>query len=162
MFLLLLSDVSAAPDARTVSYIPADGVEQFIAERLDLTTFRNSLGPARSPGMRHFSDMGLIPTEMSEGGIVFETESWYYRIDVVERSDVNGDGIEDLLIRFTDDSIDGTYLTVYVYTFTRLSEDSDLIAIAYGPSGYHYDERDTGMMEGIVVPPSERSSTGER
>ncbi len=160
VFFLSISNVSAALDAQTVSYIPSEGLEQFIVERLDLTTFRNSLGPARRPGMRHFSDMGLTPTEMSEGRVVFETESWFYCVDVVERRDVNGDGIEDLLIRFTDDSIGGTYLTVYVYLLTCLSEDSDLVALAYGPSGYYYDERDPEMTEGIVVPPSEQSRTG--
>lgn len=159
VFLLLLSSVSTALDTQTLSYIPSEGVEQFIVERLDLTTFRNSLGPARSVGMRYFSDMGLTPTEISEGRIVFETESWYYCLEVVDRRDVNKDGIQDLLIRFTDDSIEGTYLTVYIYLMTCLSEDSDLIALAYGPSGDFHAERDPGMIEGIVIPPSEQSST---
>ena len=155
VLLMLLSSVSDPSDTQTLSYIPFEGLEQFIVERLDLTTFRNSLGPLRSAGMRHFSDMGLIPTEISEGRIVFETEFWYYCLEVLERRDVNGDGIEDLLIRFTDDSIEGTYLTVYVYLMTCFSEDSDLIAIAYGPSGYN-SERDPGMIEGIVIPYSEQ------
>jgi len=153
---LLLSSLAASQNNQTLSYIPSEGLEQFIVERLDLTTFRNSLGPARSVGMRHFADFGLTPTEISEGRIVFETESWYYCLEVLDRRDVNKDGIEDLLIRFTDDSVEGTYLTVYVYLMTCLSEDSDLIALAYGPSGYYQAERDPGMIEGIVIPPSER------
>lgn len=156
-FLILLSGVALTSDTRTLSHIPFEGLEQFVIERLDLTTFRNSLGPLRSVGMRHFADMGLTPTEISEGRVVLETESWYYCLEVVDRRDVNGDGIEDLLIRFTDDSKEGTYLTDYVYLFTCLSEDSDLMALAYGPPGEHYSERDPSMTEGIVVPPSEQS-----
>lgn len=159
VFLLLSSSVSDQLVAQTVSYIPSEGVEQFIVERLDLTTFRNSLGPLRSAGMRHFSDMGLVPTEISEGRMVFETGSWYYSLEILDRRDVNGDGLEDLLIRFTDDSIEGTYLTVYVYLMTCLSEGSDLIAIAYGPPAEFYAERDPGMVGGIVIPPSEQGST---
>ncbi len=156
VLIFLLSGISYAVDTpETISYLPAENLEQFIVDRLDLTTFRNSLGPARSPGMRYFSDMGLSPTEISEDCIVFETENWFYCIEVVEREDVNRDGIEDLLIRFTDDSIGGTYLTVYVYLFVCLTEESDLIAAAYGPSGY-YAERDPGMSEGLVVPWSEQ------
>jgi len=151
VFFLLLSNVSSAQDTPIVSYIPLEGLEQFIIDRLDLTTFRNSFGPARSPGMRHFIDMDLAPSQISEGMIVFETESWFYCIEVLERKDANKDGIEDILIRFTDDSIDGSYLTVYVYLLTCFSEDSNLMALAYGPSGYN-SERDPEMTEGIVVP----------
>ncbi|MCD4775660.1 MAG: hypothetical protein K8S15_06350 [Candidatus Aegiribacteria sp.] len=159
---LLLWGISDAVDTpEAISYLPTENLEQFIVDRLDLTTFRNSIGPARSPGMRHFSDMGLSPTEISEGSIVFETENWYYCIEVLEREDVNSDGIEDLLIRFTDDSIEGTYLTEYVYLLVCLSEESDLIAVAYGPSGY-IAERDPVMSEGLVVPWSEQIRTGIR
>lgn len=101
IFLLLLSGVPASMDTEPLSFIPSEELERFIVERLDLTTFRNSLGPARSPGMRHFSHFGLVPTEISDGRIVFETESWFYCLEIIDRRDVNGDGIEDLLIRFT-------------------------------------------------------------
>lgn len=122
-----------------LSHIPSDGVEQFIVDRLDLTTFRNSLGPARSPGIRYFSQMGIEPTEISPGHIVLETEDWYYAIDIVERMDVNHDGLEDLLIRFTDDSKEGTYLTNRLYLLTCFSEGSDLLAIAFGPPDYLWE-----------------------
>ena len=155
---LLLSNICAASDYTTTSYMPSEGIEEFIVDRLDLTTFRNSLGPARSPGMRYFSDLGLRPSEISDGRIVFETESWYYCIELIERGDVNHDGIEDIQICFTDDSIDGTYFVKYIYLLTCLSDDSDLIAIAYGPSGYYYGERDPEMREELVIPWSEQST----
>jgi len=75
---VLLSNNSVAFDNETVSYMPIEGIEEFIVAR----PFRNSLGPTRRPGMRYFSDMGLRPTEISEGRIVFETESWYYCIEL--------------------------------------------------------------------------------
>jgi hypothetical protein len=131
--------------ADLVSYIPSDGLEFFIVDRLDITSFRNSLGPARSPGMRYFRDLGLIPTEISEGRIVFDTGDWYYSVEVVERRDVNQDGIEDILIRFTDDSTFGTYLTHFMYTLTCYSEGSDLIAIAFGPSNRYWNEADPAL-----------------
>lgn len=146
---LLLSNISAASEFETISFMPSEGIEEFIVARLNLTTFRNSFGPARSPGMRYFSHMGLRPTEISEGKIVFETEDWYYCFELVERRDVNRDGIEDVVICFTDDAIYGTYLTKYIYLMTCLSEDSDLIAIAYSPSGYH-SESDPEMREELI------------
>ena len=157
VFSLLASYVSSASHYETISFIPEEGIEEFIVEKLDLTSFRNSLGPARSPGMRYFSDMGLAPTEISEGRIVFETETWYYCIELIERRDINHEGVEDIQITFTDESIEGTYLTEYIYLLTGLSDESDLIAIAYGPSGYLHSERNPGMSEGLIVPWSEQS-----
>ncbi len=125
-----------------VSFIPSDGLELFIVERLDIASFRNSLGPARSPGMRYFRDLGLIPTGISEGRIVFDTGDWFYCVEVVERGDVNNDGIEDILIRFIDDSTQGTYMTEHIYTLTCYSEGSDLIALAFGPSNWYWSEAD--------------------
>jgi hypothetical protein len=42
------------------------------------------------------------------------------------------------------------------FILTCLSDDSDLIAIAYGPSGYHYSEGDPEMSEELVIPWSEQ------
>lgn len=138
------SDYSRNP-AELVSFIPSENLEQFIVDRLDIASFRNSLGPARSPGMRYFRDLGLFPTGMSEGRIVFDTGDWFYCVEVVERRDVNHDGIEDILIRFTDDSTFGTYLTHYMYTLTCYSEGSDLVAIAFGPSVWYWNEADPAL-----------------
>lgn len=155
---LLISGISYGEEtSEIISYLPEENLEQFIADRLDITTFRNSLGPARNYGNRYFIDMGLTPTEISPGMIVFETEDWYYRIEVVGQADANKDGIEDLLITFQDDSKEGTYLTEYLYLLVCLSPESDLIAIAYGPSTYFYPEEiDPAMREGIIVPWSEQ------
>ncbi len=154
---LLIAGVSYSEGTyETISYLPEENLEQFIVDRLNITTFRNSFGPARGPGMCYFADMGLSPTEISQGRIVFETESWYYCIEVVEQADVNKDGIEDLLITFLDDSKGGSYLTQYIYMLVCLTGESDLIAIAYGPSGNYSAESDPAMNEGIVVPWSER------
>ena len=155
---LLISGMSYSEGtSEIISYLPEENLEQFIVNRLDLTTFRNSLGPARSPGMRYFADMGLDPTEISQGRIVFETENWYYCIEVVEQADLNRDGIEDLLITFLDEAKEGTYLTEYLYMLVCLTGESDLIAVAYGPSGDYSAESDPAMSEGIVVPWSEQS-----
>ncbi len=154
---LLIAGVSYSEGTyETISYLPEENLEQFIVDRLNLTTFRNSFGPARSPGMRYFVDMGLSPTEISPGKIVFDTDSWYYCIEVIEQADVNKDGIEDVLITFLSDSRGGSYLTKYLYMLVCLTEESDLIAIAYGPSGNYSAESDPAMKEGIVVPWSER------
>lgn len=92
--------------------------------------------------MRYFRDLGLIPTGISEGRIVFDTGDWFYCVEVVERRDVNNDGIEDILIRFIDDSTHGTYMTDHIYTLTCYSEGSDLIALAFGPSNWYWSEAD--------------------
>lgn len=139
---LAVESAGSQHPAELLSCIPSTAVEQFIVDRLDLASFRNSLGPARSPGMRHFADFGLVPTEISEGRIVFDTGDWFYCVEVVERRDVNQDGIEDILIRFTDDSTFGTYLTSYMYTLACFSEGSDLVAIAFGPPTRYWSEAD--------------------
>lgn len=116
-----------------VSFIPKDKVGAFLAAHLDLTTFRNSLGPRRRPGQRHFADFGLKPTQVREQSVEFETEDWRFSLAVTERRDVNGDGVEDLVVRFTDQARHGTYATSEKLLVTRYSEMSGLIALAFTP-----------------------------
>ena len=113
------------------SYLPARDIEGFIVEKLDLSTFRNSFGPRRQPGMRFFSDFGLRPKTQANGTIAFEEEDWYYKITVLGRGDYNRDGVEDLLICFTDQALRGTYRTEIPLVVTRYSPQGLLIAIAY-------------------------------
>lgn len=123
----------AKQEARVTSFIPKDKMGAFLAAHLDLTTFRNSFGPRRHPGQRHFADFGLKPTQIREREVEFELEDWFYSVAVTERADVNSDGVEDLVIRFTDQAVKGTYATSEKLLVTRYSEKSPLIALAYQP-----------------------------
>ncbi len=115
----------------STSYLPATNIETFIVEKLDLSTFRNSFGPRRQPGMRLFSDFGLQPKTQANGAIEFQDADWYYKVTVLGRGDYNRDGVEDLIICFTDQSLRGTYRTESPLLVTRYSLDGLLIAIAY-------------------------------
>ncbi len=133
---LLVSCAAALPGGdkpmkRATSYLPAVDIERFIVEKLDLSTFRNSLGPRRGPGMRVFAHFGLRPQTWSNGLIEFKEEGWYYRVRVLGHGDFNRDGIEDVAVCFTDQSLVGTYRTEMPLLLTRFSDDGWLIAIAY-------------------------------
>ena len=124
---------SPTKDGETISFIPKKNIEKFIVDKLDLSIFRNSFGPARYPGMRFFKDFGMEPSKIQDGVIKFEESDWYYEIKILKRGDVNRDGVEDVVIQFTDDALLGSYLTSNTYLLTRYSKDGNLIAIAYEP-----------------------------
>ena len=127
-----LATISNAKPATTpTSHLPSRDIEQFIVQKLDLSTFRNSLGPRRQPGMRLFSDFGLQPRTQANGIIEFQDAEWYYKVKVLGRGDYNWDGLEDLMICFTDQSLQGTYRTDTPLLVTRYSKDGLLIAVAY-------------------------------
>jgi hypothetical protein len=125
-------------DAWTMtSFIPDRWVAKFIGENLDLTTFRNSFGSRREPGMRHFADFGIRPTKTSDQLIEYDLNDWWYSISIRERRDENGDGLEDLIIVFTEKAKKGSYFSSKQLLITRYSETSDLIALAFTP--WHED-----------------------
>lgn len=113
--------------------IPDENIENFIVQNLNLSSFRNSFGPRRLPGMRRFSGFGIKPTKISDGLIVFDTSDWKYTIKILRKGDENGDGIEDLVITFIDSAKHGTYHTSNNYVLSRFSEKGDLVAIAFEP-----------------------------
>ena len=124
---------TSTTDPHLRSFIPTHQVESFIYEKLDLASFRNSLGPSRMPNTHHFSEWGIQPTKIEEGRIEMETCDWFYSIQIIDRRDVNKDGLEDLLIEFFDAAKHGTYRTRNRYLVTRYSSGSCLIAIAFEP-----------------------------
>lgn len=132
--LLLVTSANAGlevPANEILSYLPSKDVEKFVVEQLDLSTFRNSFGPRREPGMRSFADFGLRPKTASNGIIEFKEVDWNYTVTILGRRDYNNDGIEDLAIRFTDRSLVGSYQTESQLLLTRYSNEGKLIAIAY-------------------------------
>jgi hypothetical protein len=134
--LMTMSDASGADVAVLKSFMPTRNIAAFVVDNFDLSTIRSSFGPRRPRGERaFFADFGMKPSELTETRAVFDYPfDWYYEIEVLAVADVNQDGFMDLAICFTDDSSQGTYLTVDPYLLTRFSYDMPLIALAYQPS----------------------------
>lgn len=114
-------------------FLPKANIGRLLVDRLDITTFRSSLGPRRTPAMRHFADLGLKPTLIRDDTIEFDAEDWFYGLTVLERGDKNGDGLEDLVVRIDDHAKQGTYATTMELVVTRFSKSGDLVAIAFQP-----------------------------
>jgi hypothetical protein len=112
---------------------PASNLATFVFEHLDLTTFRNSTGPRRAPGQRHFSDLGIKPTRASETEAVSESSDWSYSIKVLGRRDFNGDGMQEVAICFSDVAGKGTY-NVQEPLLVQMLEGR-AVAIAFDISG---------------------------
>ncbi|MFC1498340.1 hypothetical protein ACFLS1_07725 [Verrucomicrobiota bacterium] len=125
--------ISCRKEKNPQSFLPENNIEEFVAEKLDLTTFPNSLELRRKPGMRFFSDFGFKPTETRKGKVCFETQDWYYNIIILDRQDYNEDGLEDLIIRFEDDGKHATYCQADNYIITRYSNTGNLIALSFEP-----------------------------
>lgn len=130
----VLLGFSATAEAEVVSHLPESGLGQLIVDRLDISTFRNSLGPRRSPGQRHFADVGLKPVSVTDTLVDLSEPDWKHTIRIAERRDVNGDGLEDLVLVWADHSSSSSYIGADTLLVTRYAADGDLIALAFTPT----------------------------
>lgn len=117
------------------SYIPKEDIELFVVQHLDLSTFRNSLGPQRKPGQRIFEDFGIAPTSIKKNEVEIDSEDWRYHIKILRRADINKDGIEDLEICFIDRAKQGSYNTSKPLLITRFSKTGYLVALDFEVDG---------------------------
>ena len=124
--LCCLALATAAQAAPLTTHFPATGLGSFLAEKFDLASIRSSFGPRRTPAMRTFADLGLKPSKATDDTVTFEREDWFYELTIVERRDVNGDGIEDLKACFVDRAVGGP-----AYHATK-----GLLITRYGPNAY--------------------------
>ena len=127
------SEAETSKDVKVVSFIPVANLGDFIVERLDLSTFRNSFGPRREPGQRHFEGFGLMPTLITDEAVEFDTEEWLYAVRIIRRTDENADGLMDLVVSFVDESKIGAYRRSESLLLTRFENNGNLIALAFTP-----------------------------
>jgi len=75
----------------------------------------------------------MTPSKATENALVFETPgNWLYELKIVDRKDVNGDGIEDLEVCFVDQALNGgTYNTSKGLLLTRYSADGYAVALNF-------------------------------
>lgn len=131
--LLLLVSASAAHAAPLVSHFPKKELGLFLANKFDLASIRSSFGPRRTPGLRTFADFGMTPSKATENALVYDRPGeWRYALNIVSRRDVNGDGVEDLEVCFTDRALNGgSYDTSKGLLVTRYSADAYAVALDY-------------------------------
>jgi hypothetical protein len=130
--LCCLALATAAQAAPLTTYFPTTGLGSFLAEKFDLASIRSSLGPRRTPATRTFADLGIKPSKASDDSVSFERENWFHELTIVERRDVNGDGIEDLKACFVDRAVGGpTYHATKGLLITRYAADAYAVALSF-------------------------------
>lgn len=102
-----------------------------IYEKLDITTFRNSLFQMRETGQKTLPSLKLRTSYLDDNKFEIENNDWLYRVELTETRDGNNDGILDYIICFTDKSKIGTYYARKSLLLTRYTRDGDLIALNY-------------------------------
>ena len=86
----------------------------FIAEQIDVTSFRNSIGPRREPELKTFSDYGFIESDLDghTARLTDKERSWLFAVTVAEASD------ERLVLCILDQALDGgSYRTLSAIGF---------------------------------------------
>jgi len=114
------------------SYFPHKDIPEFLVKHLDLASFRSSLGPRREAGKATFYKLGISAWKFTQNEAIHNTGNWHYKIRVIKVGDLNGDGIEDIEVCFTDKAMNGgTYSTQEPILITKYSKRMPPIAIKY-------------------------------
>ena len=126
----LLCDVLGLLGNKSHSVMKADiYMSNVIANNLDLRSFSSSLGPRldeKSYTLKSVAGSNLL---IKENNIIYETEGWYYKIELIATADINSNKKEDWILWVTDESKSGnyrSYQTIVLYdidTAKRVVED---------------------------------------
>jgi hypothetical protein len=112
---LILSFAPAAIGDDSSLY-PKEHLAQFVAEKLDVTSFPSSIGPRRTKGRYTFGDYGFVARKVTEKEAVLELEDggWRFRLGVLERTDAG------IVLCLEDQALNGgSYHTQSVLLLSR-------------------------------------------
>lgn len=133
--LFALFSVAVCAQGAPVSHMPEADLARYIFEKIDITTFRSSFGPQRTPGQNHLSDLGLKPTKLTNEILTIETDDWLYEIEIIRVADVNRDNIMDLEVCFRDKSKVATYNTQKPLLLSQFEKGGQLVALHFEVDG---------------------------
>ncbi len=141
-FRLIIISLSVAASANATSasttirsFFPTKSAALFLVKNLDLTTFRNSLGPRRIESVKTFETLGILPTRVRHDEVILEDDDWFYSLRILRRDDINGDGLEDIEVCFTDRAKVGSYNSQQSILVTRYSASSNAVALKFEVDG---------------------------
>ncbi len=80
-----------------------------LSSKLDLTSFRSSLNRRARADGPSLQDIGEQFLTFDESSVTYETDEWFYRLELIAATDVNRDGVQDWIVILDDKSKVGNY-----------------------------------------------------
>lgn len=80
-----------------------------LASKLDLRTFPSSLGPRLNDKSYTLKSIAGNNLFIKNNNVIYKTEGWDYRLEVIAVFDVNDNQKDDWIIWFADESKAGNY-----------------------------------------------------
>jgi hypothetical protein len=127
---LLYIPTIPAQEAAAPAAWPELDLARFVFEHLDISSFRNSTGPRRGRGERFLGDLGVQPNRVTETEAIADEGGWSYGVRILGKRDYNKDDVEEVLICFSDRSLDGGSYNTTKHLIVQLVEGR-AIALAY-------------------------------
>ena len=102
-----------------------------LTRKLDLQTLASSLKQQLNSGPQTLKDLNFKNIKDEQNSIIIDASDWYYRINILARGDFNHDGIEDLLIEFIDQAMQGNYFSHSTLILERKTFSGFISALPY-------------------------------
>lgn len=99
-----------------------------IIDQLDLSSFASSLGPRLEENKKTLAAFEFSSMTESNHKVEIQDEGWAYEFTLLASGDFTGDGIEDLLVRFLDQSGDASYFSLQTLILEKPDEKSQVSA----------------------------------
>ncbi len=109
-----LSIIKKSEDFQKISLLPIK-IGEALAKQIDLRSFRSSLFKRANENAYTLDAISKGALEISDYGVVLESDNWFFELQVVARIDANSDGVEDWLIWVSDRAKMGSYNTFKGY-----------------------------------------------
>jgi len=106
----LLCDALILLDKKTyISHNAKTSEIDLLAGKLDLRSFPSSLRPRLDDKNMTLAKIAGNDLLVNGNHVIYETADWYYKIELIAKTDINGNQKNDWLLWFSDESKAGNY-----------------------------------------------------
>lgn len=106
----LICDVLSLLENKRYSIVKANNeLVGLLATKLDLRSFPSSFGPRLDEKKYTLKSLAGNKLIINEGHVIYDTEEWQYRIELIAVSDINNNKKDDWMLWFSDESKSGNY-----------------------------------------------------
>lgn len=124
----IISWVAGQAKPASLSFIQ-ENFSPIIIDELDLSSFASSLGPRLDDNKSTLAAFSFSNVTESADKVSITDEGWTYEFVLLGRGDFNGDGSEDLLVRFLDQSGDASYFSLQTLVLVKTNKNAGVSAL---------------------------------